>query len=378
MKKIVIGITAPSSVVLLEGQLKYFSERGFDVYLLGPDEPRVRAFCQMEKCVLLPVDIKREISPFKDIKALFQIYSHLSYVKPDLVNLGTPKMALLGLIASRLSGIKERIYTCRGFRFEPEKGIKRVLLLNSEKLNGLLATRIICISNSVKELGIGMGLFKDGKAVVINKGSSNGIPLDRFKRETLSKEDIEQIKSRFSLRNKFVFGYVGRVVDRKGINELFRAFCVLFNQNSSLRLLVVGPVEDKQISKKRLIYEMQEHQGVIFTGVQRDVPLLMSVMDVFLLPGWGEGFGNVLIQAAAMGVPVIGTNVTGVRDAICHDFNGLRIEPRSIEKLTESMNLLYVDKELRERLGGNGPKWASNFANEIIWRGMEEIYNSSN
>lgn len=377
MKKLVIGITAPNSVVLLEGQLKYFSDEGYTVYLLGPDHDRVSDFCKRENSIFLPVNIEREISPWKDIKALIEIFIHLKKIKPDMVNLSTPKMSFLAMLSSYVLGIRYRIYTCRGFRFEHEKGAKRKLLIFFEKITSTLAHKVICISKSVQDMGVDLNIFNPDKCVVINKGSSNGIPLERFNRNNISTDAIEKLRHDLSLGKEFVFGFVGRLIDRKGINELFEAFDILHSETPSLRLLIVGPVEVNQINNKNLLTRMRKHPGIILTGAQQNVPLFMSVMDVFVLPAWWEGFGNVLIQAAAMGVPVIGTNSTGVKDAVNKNYNGLLIEPKSGTQLAEAMKLLYEANELRGRLGKNGLEWAKNFENEIIWKGMEVVYNSS-
>ena len=149
-KKLVVGITAPGSVVLIAGQLKYFKELGYETYLLAPNHPSVIAYCATEECIHLPVDFEREIAPLKDIKAFFQVIKHLKRVQPDVVNLGTPKVSLLGMIVSRMLGIKKRIYTCRGYRFEHEKGLKRTLLILNDKFVCFLSHHVICISNSVK------------------------------------------------------------------------------------------------------------------------------------------------------------------------------------------------------------------------------------
>ena len=376
MKKIVIAITAPNSVVLLEGQPGYFADKGYLVYLLGPDHERVSDFCRKERCILLPVNIVREISFWKDLKTFAKILAHLKKVKPDLVNLSTPKMSFLAMMASYVLGIKFRLYTCRGFRFEHEVGAKRKLLIFAEKLTSSLAHRIICISTSVRDMGVDMKIFQPEKCIVINKGSSNGIPLKRFNRNNVTSEACERLIHSLSIQDCFIFGFVGRLVDRKGINELYQAFDIIYKENPYLRLLIVGPAEENQIADKTVLANMKQHPGIILTGMQKDVPLYMSLMDVFVLPAWWEGFGNVLIQAAAMGVPVIGTNATGVKDAVSNNYNGLLIGPKSVPQLVEAMLLLYKNNELRERFGKNGLEWAKNFDNEIIWKGMEEIYNS--
>ena len=223
-KKLVVGITAPGSVVLIAGQLKYFKDLGYDTYLMAPNHQSVIDYCNLEGCTLLAVDFEREISPLKDIKAFFQVLKHLIKVKPDIVNLGTPKVSLLGMIVSAIIGVKKRIYTCRGYRFEHEKGIKRKLLILNDKLVCSLSHHVICISNSVRQLGLNNAIFSDSKSIVINKGSSNGVNLDLFKRDKINQEEKEAFILKNNLKGKFVFGFVGRVIDRKGVNELYAVF----------------------------------------------------------------------------------------------------------------------------------------------------------
>lgn len=379
MKKLIVGITAEGSVNLLLGQLDYFHRQGYKTYLMSPLSERSAAFCQNENCEHLIINIERDISPKKDLSTLLQIIKIFNRVKPDIVNLGTPKVSLLGLLAARLLGVKKRIYTCRGFRFEHEKGFKRKVLIAMEKITAACAHDVICISPSVKELGIKHGIFKADKAIVINKGSSNGVNLSLFNPEdsnllTLKKSLIEK----HHLQGKFVYGFVGRIVDRKGISELVRVFTRLNRKYPDTRLLLVGPFEMEQITDKSLVNTIEAHENIINIGrvTQNEVPGYISISSVFVLPAWWEGFGNVLVQAASMGVPVISTTGTGTCDAVEHNFNGFLITPKAEDQLYEAMEKLYTDTDLAAKFGQNGLVWAKNFDREIIWGGMEKLYNS--
>ena len=233
-KKLIIGITAPGSVILIAGQMAYFKKLGYETYLMAPNHERVVAYCQQEGCIHLPVDFEREISPLQDVKALFQAYKHIKKVKPDVVNFGTPKVSLLGMIAAKMVGVKRRIYTCRGFRFEHEKGLKRTVLVTMEKLTASSAHQVICISNSVRTLGIDNGIFSAEKSLVILKGSSNGIDLERFDSNKIIASEKEALQKELGLNNSnFVYGFVGRLIDRKGIKELYEAFSILYSNNNS-------------------------------------------------------------------------------------------------------------------------------------------------
>ncbi len=378
-KKLIIGITAEGSVNLLLGQLAFYKSQGYETFLLAPYSERSAAFCKNEGCEHLIIDIEREISPLKDLKTLLKIYTIFKKIKPDIINLGTPKVSLLGMLAAFAVRVPKRIYTCRGFRFEHEKGNKRKVLIAMEKITSYFAHKVICISNSVEDLGIKHQIFKKNKSIVINKGSSNGVNLSLFNPNDLNFQNVKnELQQKYNLENKLVFGFLGRIVDRKGINELYEVFSEMYSVNENYRMFLVGPFEISQIDDKSLIEKIDNHPGIINYGrvKQEDVPGFILTMDIFVLPAWWEGFGNVLVQAAAMGIPVISTTGTGTIDAVSDGFNGILIPVKDKIKLKEAMSKLAEDERLRQQFGKNGLVWAKNFDREIIWQQLEKIYQS--
>lgn len=375
-KKLVLGITIPKSVGLLKGQLKYFIEHDYDAYLLTQQDEMSMTYCQQEGCGALDVKIVREISLWQDLKSLFALIRLFKKEKPDIVNVGTPKMGLLGMMAAWWCRVPKRIYTCRGFRYESEKGKTRTILKATEKIAGFCAKQIICISPSLKELAVKDRIFKEKKCVVINKGSSNGIDLSIFDINCVDKDEQQILRQRFGINDNFVFGFLGRIRDDKGINELYLSFEKVYQTNNKCKLLVVGPWDEEHIKDKELRSKMNDHPGVILPGSTDKAALFLSIMDVFIMTTWREGFGNVYIQAAAMGIPVIGSDVTGSKSAVCANYNGLLVDPLSISSITNAMLTLLNDSKLRSEFGTNGTKWAQNFKSEIIWDGMEKLYQS--
>lgn len=374
--KLITGITAEGSVNLMIGQLKFMKDQGYETYLLSPYSERSAEYCKNEGCKHLVVPLEREIRPLSDLINLFRIISIFLKVKPDIINLGTPKVSLLGMIAGRLCGIKTRIYTCRGFRFEHETGFKRKLLVLMEKITANLAHQVVCISPSVREFGVKKKIFSTKKVVVINKGSSNGVDLNLFNKERYDLEYLVKTRNVLGLSDKFIFGFVGRVVDRKGINELFSAFSMLYEKNHNIALLIVGPIEEEQLNDKSIISKLEEHPGIFLVGKknQNEIPLYLAIQDAFVLPAWWEGFGNVLIQAAAMGIPVISTYGTGTRDAVNENYNGLLVAVKDENALHNAMLNLYEDNLYAKKLGVNGVAWAENFKRELIWQEMDKLY----
>jgi glycosyltransferase involved in cell wall biosynthesis len=374
--KLVIGITAPQSVDLLNGQLNYFVNRDFVVYLLAPDHPQVVEFCKKEGAIHIPIGIERNIMISKDIVTLFKLIRIFRKYRPDIVNLGTPKISLLGMIAAYLTKVPVRIYTCRGFRFEHESGRFRSFLIGTERLISKLSHRVICISKSVARLGIVEKIFTEDKTVHIGNGSSNGLNLSIFNPSTVSESKIKELKDRYNLNGHFVFGFLGRLVDRKGINELLDAFEKVYEKDQNNRLLVVGRPYFDQIKDSTLMDRYNNHPGVVMTGIQPalEVPALMKLMNVFVLPAWWEGFGNVLIQAAAMGIPIISTKSTGCMDAVSDNYNGVLIDPYDTNALIDAMLSAAENYDTFRIYGTNGLEWVKNFDQKLIWQGQESIY----
>ena len=217
-------------------------------------------------------------------------------------------------------------------------------------------------------------MFNERKCVVINKGSSNGINLAKFDCQRVSETDQGALKIKLGLENKLIFGFLGRLIDRKGILELYQAFCKVYEKDKNTRLLIVGLFDFTQIADKTIADKIKSHQGIVWPGRTDDVPLFLSIMDIFILPAWWEGFGNVLIQAAALGIPVLGTNGTGTCDAVSHGYNGILVDPKDVDQLKQAMIDLKADESRRRLMGRNGIGWAKQFESKIIWNGMHELY----
>ena len=204
MKKLVVGVTHPTSISLLRGQLKFMSEHGFQVFLMAGGSKNLDSFCKEENCTYIPIHIKRNISLFNDIRTLFEVLIALKKIKPDIVNFGTPKMGLIGILASFFLKVQLRIYTCRGFRFETTKGVLRTRLIGMERLSGKCSTKVICISPSLCEQAIELNIFSQEKMCLINKGSSNGIDLNLFSADNIDLAKRKNVLLHNDLANSFV------------------------------------------------------------------------------------------------------------------------------------------------------------------------------
>ncbi|SHE64441.1 Glycosyltransferase involved in cell wall bisynthesis [Psychroflexus salarius] len=370
-KKLILGVTVGGSSRLLDGQAKYFKDLGYEVYLISQDHFKEPIFCQKEGITHLPVkSLMADIHPLKDIKALFQIIKHFKKVKPDIVNLGTPKIALLGMLAAKLLGVKKRVYTCRGHRFETEMGFKRKILLMMEKLTVWCAHEVIYVSKSLKEKAKQNGLENPKKSNLIGLGSSNGVDVSAFNRDAISESDRNKLIEKYQLQNKLCIGFVGRVSLHKGAYELVEVFDKLYKKNKDIRLIMMG---HRKCDPKFDDY-IQNHQGIVLIPFQDNVPLYMSLFDIFVLPSWREGFPNVPIQAAAMGLPVVVSDATGCVDAVNLNVNGYIFKTKDKTSLYNMLNHLVYNQKERQLLGVEGEKWAQNFNQLNVWSGINKIY----
>lgn len=370
-KKLILGVTLGGSSRLLDGQAKHFKELGYEVYLISQDHFKEPIFCQKEGIQHLPVkNLEADIHLLKDIKALFQIIKHFKRVKPDIVNVGTPKMGLLGMLAAKLLGVKKRVYTCRGHRFETEMGFKRKLLILMEKLTVWCAHEVIYVSKSLKEKAKQNGLENPEKSHLIGLGSSNGVDVSAFNRDAISESDKNKLIEQYQLHDKLCIGFAGRVCLHKGSYELVEAFDELYVKNRNLRLIMMG---HRKCDPEFDAY-IQNHKGIVLIPFQDNVPLYMSLFDMFVLPSWREGFPNVPIQAAAIGIPVIVSDATGCVDAVNSAKNGYVFETKNKTSLISALKHLIDNKKERQILGEEGIKWAQNFNQIELWNGIDAIY----
>lgn len=374
---IVTAITSHVSAVLIRGQLKYLRENGVEAVLVSSPGDNVRKLASSEGVKHYAIPMERGPSPLKDIVSLVRLIFLFLRIHPDIVNAGTPKAGFLCMVAAYVCRTRGRVYTVRGFRHESLKGVSCWVMKSFEKLSCYLSTKIICISSSVAQKGLEEGILKPGGYQLIASGSSNGINLERFNPRRYDLIPVGELRERLGVKPEdFVIGFVGRIIDRKGVEELVEAFISVKALYPRVKLLLIGPVEHEQPVSEKTLQHIAIHEDIISLGFVDDVENYYRLMDLFVLPAHWEGFGNVLIEAAAMGVPVVTCDVTGTKDAVSNGFNGTLVPVKDVEALLRVIISYIANDELRRCHSENGPAWAQKFSNVIVWSSLLQLYRS--
>ena len=376
--KILLATTSHLSAVLIKGQGKWLKNQGHEVIFSSSFGRKVNELITEEKVIFERINFSREINIVNDFYCLLQCVRILKKHKPDVVNAGTPKAGLLFMVASWLCGTKNRVFTLRGLRSTSLIGSKKKIVRFFEVISCRCANKIIVISPSLRDEAIKIKLVnKPSKMVVLGIGSSNGVNLEHFTINDKIKRNSFEIQNRLSLDEyTFKFGYIGRLVKDKGVEELIDAFMSLKNRSPrSIALILVGKYEkDNGISE---IYKniIKNEESIIEIGYSNEIPCFANIIDVLVLPSYREGFGNVVIEAAAMKTPAIVSNIPGACDTIENGVTGILVQPKSIIELEKAMNRYLNDKELVKQHGENGRTRVENFFdNKFIWEEQEKIY----
>ncbi|AQT70333.1 Putative teichuronic acid biosynthesis glycosyltransferase TuaC [Anaerohalosphaera lusitana] len=305
-------------------------------------------------CSTKAVEIKRRIDVLGDLKSFLKLSKFLFLEKPDMMHAHTPKGGLLGMLSAFFAGCKKRIYTVHGLPMDTATGLKRKLLWAVEWLSCKLATKVLAVSPSLKKRMIEEKLCNKDKITVLNHGSACGIDLSRFKPDSARGPEVR--KKLGIPTSAFVIGFVGRIVNDKGVSHLVRAFEVLQKDFDDIWLMLVGDFETVRDSLDPRTAKKIDDNGNITcsNGFIKDIVPYYAAMDMLALPTKREGFGLVLIEAAAMKLPVVATRVTGCVDAVDEDVTGRLVEPESLTELTEALRDLLENSDERNRLGQNG------------------------
>ncbi|ANU17805.1 hypothetical protein BBI11_12530 [Planococcus maritimus] len=374
--KLIHAVTVSGSLSFMNGQLRYLKSQGFDPKALSSRGQGFEEFQSSEQVEMLELSMDRGISPLRDAQSLVRCVALFRRERPLIVNASTPKAGLIVTLAAKMCRVPIRIYTMRGLRMETTIGWKRSLLLNMEKVAASSATHCLAVSESLREQAIEFGIADEQKINVLGKGSGDGFDIARFQQSAEVEKTAMELRERYQLSKKhIVLGFVGRLTKDKGINELVAAFKLLSQENHQLRLLIVGDYEDDDPVDDQVKWEIENNPRIIKTGFLPDPVAYYYLMDIFVFLTKREGFGNVSIEAALCGLPVVATDVTGARNTIVDGETGCLVDPGNLQDITRTLRDLIASESLRARFGEAGREWASaHFSNEVLWKELDSFY----
>ena len=334
---------------LLKDQALYLQTLGFRVSIIASEDMKIQHDFESVGISFFGVPMSREISLWRDVRALVMLVRLLASLRPKIVNASTPKAGFLGMIAAWLLQIPHRIYLVRGLRMETTNGKLRIILACTEKVASYCATSVLAVSASLCEQYIHEGLVAAKKIKVLGYGASNGVDLRRF-------EQVNTV-SRVALgihEKAKVIGFVGRLTCDKGIADLLKVFSQLKSDYEFVCLLIIGDFEKGDRPDEQIVREVRSSEGIIITGFVDNAVPYYQVMDVLVFPSAREGFPNVPIEASAAGVPVVAYKATGTVDAVEHDNTGKLVATGDSQALVAAIRCYFGDEELRRIHGKNG------------------------
>lgn len=345
-----VDVTLSSFVLPVAKQLQL---NGYTVVLMSSMSS---AFVESHKdeFTLINVEMERGAKPLGMLKAIWCFFKIFRKEKFDIIQYATPNAAFYASVASKFAGCQKRVYCQWGIRYVGFSGMTRRLFKVLEKITCLLSTHIRPASQKNLEFAVSEGLYRSSKANIIGNGGTIGIDFNKFNIENKASFKQQMIQIYPTLKDKFIFGFVGRLDKDKGVNELFEAFIEVHKQYPNTALVVLGHFDKPTGLNKQLLLQVQSLGSVVFTGSVKDVPKYISCFDILVHPSYREGFSMVIQQAMAMEIAVITTDIPGPSEVVVNNESGITVEAKSSTKLSEAMKELYNNQNKRYELANAG------------------------
>ena len=371
--------TVPISLtVLLKSQLKFMSGY-FEVIAISSGGDLLDELKREINIGVRAVPMTRSITPIKDLWALVQLVKIMRIEKPLIVHTHTPKAGLLGMLSAKIAGVPVRLHTVAGLPLLERTGVQRKILNFVEILTYRCATKVYPNSKQMLEIIMENNFCPPHKIKVIGKGSSNGIDTSYFDPTIFDVQYRNSHRENIGLKKEdFVFCFIGRVVADKGIHELVSAYLNIFKKNKKAKLIIVGPFEQKLDPIDPLIYKkIITHPGIQWIDFKKDIRPYLAISDVFTFPSYREGFPNVVMQAGAMGLPSIVSDINGCNEIIENGFNGLIVPAKSTTKLQSAMEALLYNQQMLKSMKVNcRSAITSGYESSFVMKELLKEYNN--
>jgi glycosyltransferase involved in cell wall biosynthesis len=373
--KIIKVSTVPMSLdLLLKGQLRYLSEY-YEIIGLSGGGPILKKVAEREGIRVKSISMKRSISPFFDLYAIWRLYIFFKKEKPQIVHSITPKAGLLAMLASYLARVPIRVHMFTGLIFPYKKGWLKVLLIWMDRFICKMATHVYPEGNGVKNDLLSYKITQKTLKIIGN-GNVNGIDTKYFSNSHFSANANKKNRDKLGISDlDIVFIFVGRVVTDKGINELVSAFIELQKQFINCSLLIVGPFEDKLDPISKVSKEIiKNHPKIISTGFVEDVRPYFAMSDLMVFPSYREGFPNVVLQSLAMGIPALVTDINGCNEIVVDGINGWIVPSKNTAALFDKMKDAYLQNEKLAALKLNTRQSVLKYDRQLLWKAMRLEY----
>lgn len=370
--------TVPFFVVSqLKHQIESLAAGGACVTVVTSAGPGLEVLQALPGVACMPIDIPRSIAPWRDLLAMIRLWSFFRRERVEIVHSTTPKAGLLAAVAAFMAGVPIRLHTFTGQPWVGMRGIKRWLAFASDRVIGRLNTHCYADSVSQREFLIRNGVLGPERISVIGAGSLAGVDIRRFDRVRFQEQQRQTIRQSLDIPpDAEVLLFVGRITRDKGVNELLKAFSALKAEGSHAHLVIVGPFDsDTGVSGSISLHQISAIRDTHVVGYSECPEQYMSIADILCLPSYREGFGTVVIEAAAMGVPTVGTNIYGLSDAIEDRKTGLLVAVQDAGALHDGLAMLLADVALRKGMGRAAKlRAADRFAADLVNAGVAKEY----
>lgn len=370
-KKIIRAVTVSMSVGFFEPLVKDLQQQGYEVVSVSSPGPELENLRSLGVKVL-EVPMERHISLSKDLKSLLQLIKVFRKERPYMVHSMTPKAGLLCMMAAWLTRVPRRVHTFTGLVWPTAAGLSRKVLMLTDWLTCACATHVIPEGEGVKH-DLQQHITRK-PLKVLGYGNVRGVDMQRFSRRTEVMAMADEIRK----DDVFTFLFVGRIVGDKGMNELMQAFQRLQTECPNVRLLLVGRFEENLDPLKGETMEaIKSNPGIEHVGPKYGDDLLAyyAASDCFVFPSYREGFPNTVMEAGAMDLPCIVTDINGSREIIEDGKNGVIIPSKDVDALYNAMKAMVTDKEKTARYASQARQMiADRFEQSFVRKCLYEFY----
>lgn len=377
LPRIVLGVTSAGSLGLMAGLPERLVAEGWSVHIVSSPGPQLDMLASTPNISAHPVPMRRDPSPVEDLKSLIAWWHLLRALKPEVLFVGTPKAGFLAMLAGLGARIRVRIYHVRGLRLETASNLTRHVYSSIERLTFSAATSAVAVSRSLMDRVIFLGLCPARKITVLGRGSSNGVDVERFA-PVDNDEDSGKLREQLGLAHGVpVIGFVGRLHPDKGIDILVDASRLLTEREVNHQLLVIGSSDHS--GAEGLIQNLRSlDANVILVGSVPDTAPYYHLMDLHCLPTLREGFPNVVLEAAASGIPTVTTEATGAVDSVLPNETGAIVPVNDSSSLAAALGKLLIDDGRRSSQASKARRYTtSTFARSAVHARVLEHLNEA-